>query len=610
MSKLIIGPNDVFVVETAEIRAMAEKNGVTRAVEMLDETGSTFVKLIFEETEKGFIEPRHEFLDQNKNKIENAEMPLSPNDMLSFIGKFNNVERIEGAPNNGEKLRTRSSAVKTDYEVFHDGDVFHVPYDDFIKAMRRISHEHYLPKYERMKEYGVEHILFSFHYHDGRKNAGNKLYGLFEEEKASQINPYYTMEFDIWAIDGQGRYFYEGCSSIKDESKREFETINSLKTMNRDYIEAMDNKDISFNHSRMGCFNIDRFFNDYDLVRNLSLVGNVSNDERAYTSTSEMIPIVNKVVGRKYTVQDGDSYHIRTSGLSDEIKKKYGIDDTVNVLLVDVNANSVESKYLNIETSFVSGIKSVKGPSLLVREFDEILSSSDKNHGQVFINRKNPEILTSRREGGDKKLSAQIQGVSLDKPYLINVADLETLNNAGLNKQLEKVKALGNNEVLVALKKDVPYKLNGRTDILTHRYNKEVDFNLEQFPELDVYVFNNQTGKGYDPAVLKSMTVESILKDQDAANQALTEKSDDSVFPTNDRGLKSASIYALGANDIFTLLKDETPLMKSTFRTGFFSEKTEFNLYMVSAIGEERVKELSQDLNENQEVSSRPKMRQ
>ena len=609
MSKLIIGPNDVFVVETAEIRAMAEKNGVTRAVEMLDETGSTFVKLIFEETEKGFIEPRHEFLDQNKNKIENTEMLLSPNDMLSFIGKFNNVERIEGAPNNGEKLRTRSSAVKTDYEVFHDGDVFHVPYDDFIKAMRRISHEHYLPKYERMKEYGVEHILFSFHYHDGRKNAGNKLYGLFEEEKASQINPYYTMEFDIWAIDGQGRYFYEGCSRIKDESQREFETINSLKTMNRDYIEAMDNKDISFNHSRMGCFNIDRFFNDYDLVRNLSLVGNVSNDERAYASTSEMIPIVNKVVGRKYTVQDGDSYHIRTSGLSDEIKKKYGIDDTVNVLLVDVNANSVESKYLNIETSFVSGVKSVKGSSLLVRELDEILSSSDQSQSQVLINRKKPEILTSRRESGDKKLSAQIPEVSFDKPYLINVADLEVLNNAGLNKQLEKVKALGNTEVLVALKKDVPYKLNGRTDILTHRYNKEVDFNLEQFPELDVYVFNNQTGKGYDPAALKSMTVESILKDQDAANQALTEKSDDSVFPTNDRSLKSASIYALGADDIFTLLKDTSPLMKSSFRTGFFSEKTEFNLYMVSAIGEERVKELSQDLNENQEVSSRPKMR-
>lgn len=609
MSKLIIGPNDVFVVETAEIREMAEKNSVTRAVEMLDETGSTFVKLIFEETEKGFIEPRHEFLDQNKNKIENAEMPLSPDDMLSFIGKFNNVEHIKGLPNNGEKLRTRNSAVKTDYDVFHDGDVFHIPYNDFIEAMRRISHEHYLPKYERMKEYGVEHILFSFHYHDGRKNAGNKLYGLFEEEKVSQINPYYTMEFDIWAVGAQGRYFYEGYSKIKDESQREFETINSLKTMNRDYIEAMDNKDISFNHSRMGHLNIDRFFNDYDLARNLSHVGNVSNDERAYASPSEIIPLVNKVVGRKYTVQDGDSYHIPASSLSNEIKKKYGIDDTVNILLVDVKANSVESKYLNIETSFVSGVKSVKGPSLLVREFDEILSSSDQSQSQVLINRRNPEMLISRRENQDKKLSAQIPGVSLDKPYLINVAELEALNNAGLNKQLEKVKALGNTEVLVAIKKDLPYKLNGRTDILNHRYNKEVDFNLEQFPELDVYVFNNQTGKGYDPAVLKFMTVESILKDQDAANQALTEKSDDSVFPTNDRSLQSASIYALGANDIFTLLKDKSPLMKSSFRTGFFSEKTEFNLYMVSAIGEERVKELSQDLNENQEVSSRPRMR-
>lgn len=609
MSKLIIGPNDVFVVETAEIRAMAEKNGVTRAVEMLDETGSTFVRFIFQENEMGLIEPRHEFLDQNKNKIENAEMPLSLNDMLSFIGKFNNVERIEGSPNNGKKLRTRSSAVKTDYDVFHDGDVYHIPYDDFIKAMRGIAHEDYLPQYERMKEYGVEHILFSFHYRDDRKNAGNKFYGLFDDENSAQINPYDRMEFDIWAVGAQGRYFYEGSSRIKDESQREFETINSLKTMNRDYIQAMDDEDVSFDHSRMGSFNISLFFNNYDLAYNLNQVGNVSNDERSYVSVSEMIPIVNKVVGRKYTVQDGDSYHIRTSGLSDEIKKKYGIDDTVNVLLVDVNANSVESKYLNIETSFVSGVKSMKGPSLLVREFDEILSSSDHNQGQVLIKRKNPEILISRRRNEDKKLSTQITGINLDEPYLINVADLEALNNAGLNKQLEKVKALGNTEVLVALKKDAPYKLNGRTDILTHRHNKEVDFNLEQFPELDVYVFNNQTGKGYDPTVLKSMTVESILKNDDLANQLLSDRSKDDVYPQNDRSLKSASIYTLGASDIFTLLKGRSPLIKSSLRTGYFFEKSELNLYMVSKIGSERVKELSQDLVENQEISPRPRMR-
>ncbi|MDI6977197.1 hypothetical protein [Serratia sp. Se-RSBMAAmG] len=609
MSKLIVGPNDVFVVETAEIREMAEKNGVIRAVEMLDETGSTFVKLIFEETEIGFIEPRHEFLDQNKNKIENAKMPLSLKDMLSFIGKFNNVERIEGSPNNGEKIRTRNSAVKTDYEVFRDGDVFHVPYNDFISAMRNVAHEDYLKQYERMKEYGIEHILFSFHYRDGRKDAGNKLYSLFEDDKSAKIQPYYRMGFDIWATDSQGKYFYEGSDETKDESKKEFDLINSLKTMKRDYIHAMENKEVSFDYCRLGSFNINLFFNDYDLVRNLNRVGNVSNDERAYVSVSEMIPLVNKVVGRKYTVQDGDSYHIPTSNLSHEIKKKYGIDDTVNTLLVDVSANSVESKYLNIEASFVSGVKSEKGPSLLVREFDEILSDSDQNRGQVFINRRNPEMLISRRENGDKKLSSQIPGVSLDKPYLINVEDLEALNNTGLNKQLAKVKTLGNTEVLIALKKEVPYKLNGRTDILTHRYNKEVDFNLEQFPELDIYVFNNQTGKGYDPAVLKSMTVESILKDQDAANQALTDKSDDSVFPSNDRSLKSASIYALGAAEIFTLLKDATPLIESSFKTGFFSEKTEFNLYMVSKIGKERVKELSQDLVENQEISPRPRMR-
>ena len=54
MSQIIVGPNDVYFVEVADIRNMAEKNGVKKAVEMLDKTGATFVKFIFEETTNGF----------------------------------------------------------------------------------------------------------------------------------------------------------------------------------------------------------------------------------------------------------------------------------------------------------------------------------------------------------------------------------------------------------------------------------------------------------------------------------------------------------------------------------------------------------------------------
>ena len=106
MSQIIVGPNDVYFVEVADIRNMAEKNGAKKAVEMLDKTGATFVKFIFEETTNGFIEPRQEFLNEKKEVIEGIKMPFHVNDMLSFISKFESVEKIQGAPLSEEEIES------------------------------------------------------------------------------------------------------------------------------------------------------------------------------------------------------------------------------------------------------------------------------------------------------------------------------------------------------------------------------------------------------------------------------------------------------------------------------------------------------------------------
>ncbi|EPP7234294.1 hypothetical protein ACTOJ1_001237 [Shigella flexneri] len=60
---------------------------------------------------------------------------------------------------------------------------------------------------------------------------------------------------------------------------------------------------------------------------------------------------------------------------------------------------------------------------------------------------------------------------------------------------------------------------------------------------------------------------------------------------------------------IFSLLKNGNPLTNSGYGGGgYFTEKTELNLYMVSMIGRDRVMELSENSSNNIEAS-RPKIR-
>lgn len=602
MSQIIVGPNDVYFVQVAEIRAMAEKNGVTKAVEMLDETGATFVKFIFEETKNGFIEPRQEFLNENKEKVEGVKMPFHVNDMLSFISKFENVEKVQGVPLSEE--RNVRSVVKMDYDTFHDGDVYHLPYSDFIKALKNVANDEHFAKYAEMKDYGIENIFFSFHYQDNRSSSSNNLYGFYKDEQGAVIDPYYEMVFDIWATDSQGSYFFDGADKARKNESIEDAISENIRRMKKEAAEYSTDENgyerVSGSYARLGHKNMEKFFNNYEFVKHLKYVDRVRNKEKSFISVADMSKAINKVIGPKQTIQDGDSYNIKANDLSLEIKEKYNIPEETIVIIVESKANETDSRYLDLKASYHNFRHQIGERNLLKGEFQELLAHC-KDDSVLFHRAKETEAVENKKL--NKSLSDEIKDVKFEKTYLVNIDNLKSLNNQNLNKELDKLKLLGDEEVLVGLKIDLPYKLNGKKEAPITDFK----FNAHQFPELDIYAFNNKTGKGYDPDILKNISIKSIFNNEEGS-RALLDGSKDDIFPQNNKELKSAALFSLEANAIFKLVKDNNPLTISGYEGGYFTEKTELNLYMVSLIGKDRVVELSENSSNNIEAS-RPKIR-
>lgn len=600
MSQIIVGPNDVYFVQVAEIREMAEKNGATKAVEMLDQTGATFVKFIFEETPNGFIEPRQEFLNEQKEVVEGINMPFHVNDMLSFISKFENVEKIQGVPLSEE--RNVRSVVKMDYDTFHDGDIFHLPYKDFIKEFKNVASEDYFTKYAEMKDYGIENIFFSFHYQDNRSSSSNNLYGFYKDEQGAIINPYYEMVFDIWATDSQGSYFFDGANKARKGEKIEDVISESIRKMKRNFYECTTNENgyerVSGSYARLGHKNMEKFFNNYEFVERLNYVDRVRSKDKSFISVADMTKVISKVIGPKQTIQDGDSYNIKANDLSSELKEKYDIPEETRVIIVEAKANEADSKYLELKASYHDWGHQIGERNLLKGELQELLDHL--KDASVLFHRSKETVEVKKI---NKSLSDEIKGVDFEKTYLVNIDNLKSLNNQKLNQELEKLLALGDVEVLVGLKIDLPYKLNGKKEAP----NTDFKFNPNQFPELDIYAFNNKTGKGYDPEILKNISFKSIFNNEENA-RALLEESKDDIFPQNNKELKSAALFSLETGAIFSLLKNSNPLTFSDYDGGYFTEKTELNLYMVSMIGKDRVMKLSENSSNNIETS-RPKIR-
>lgn len=600
MSQIIVGPNDVYFVQVAEIRDMAEKNGATKAVEMLDQIGATFVKFIFEETPNGFIEPRQEFLNEQKEVVEGIDMPFHVNDMLSFISKFESVEKIQGVPLSEE--RNVRSVVKMDYDTFHDGDVFHLPYKDFIKELKNVASEDYFTKYDEMKNYGIENIFFSFHYQDNRSSSSNNLYGFYKDEQGAIINPYYEMVFDIWATDSQGSYFFDGANKARKGEKIEDVISESIRKMKRNFYECTTNENgyerVSGSYARLGHKNMEKFFNNYEFVERLNYVDRVRSKDKSFISVADMTKVISKVIGPKQTIQDGDSYNIKANDLSSELKEKYDIPEETRVIIVEAKANEADSKYLELKASYHDWGHQIGERNLLKGELQELLDHL--KDASVLFHRSKETVEVKKIS---KSLSDEIKGVDFEKTYLVNIDNLKSLNNQKLNQELEKLQALGDVEVLVGLKIDLPYKLNGKKDAP----NTDFKFNPNQFPELDIYAFNNKTGKGYDPEILKNISFKSIFNNEENA-RALLEESKDDIFPQNNKELKSAALFSLETGAIFSLLKNSSPLTFSDYDGGYFTEKTELNLYMVSMIGKDRVMKLNENSSNNIE-SSRPKIR-
>lgn len=614
MSQIMVGPNDIYIVKIAQIIEMAEKNGAKNAVKALQKLPATFAKFSFKETEEGFIELSQDFLDENKNKLEDVVMSFNDSDVLSFIGKFDNVEKIQGQPLDG-KLRTVNSVVKTEYESFHDGDIYHLPYNDFIKALSGVATDEHFDDYKKMKEYGIEHIFFTFHYPDHRSSASNRLYGFYKDEKAAIVNPYYEMVFDIWATDAKGTYFFEGADKVREGQDPKKVIADDIRKSRRQHDECCAEPEtyskVSEVVSRLGHKNINTFFNNYKFAENLTYVNRIRSDDKSFISSADMSKAINKIAGYEYIIQAQDSFKFKTQHLSSEVKEKYNIAEDVQVLFVEVIKNEDNSNYLELKASVYKNNfidTPVNEFYLLKDNLKEIILDYKKNKGLDLVfsrNRKDVDTyIAEKHHSRFKPFSKDKKGISFEKPYLLNISHLESLGDKKLNKELEKLKALGDEEVIVSLKQDFPYKFNGKKEIVMD------DFKFEAlcFPELDIYAFNNKTGKGYDPEILKSVRIGDIFNDEDKVRTLLDDKSKDDIFPKNNRNLISASLFSLESNAISELVKEQSPLIASTFETGFYSEKTELNLYMVSAIGEERLVDLSENIN-NENTLSRPKMK-
>lgn len=619
MTKRVINPNDLFVVEIEEIKQLAEKNNLSKVSQLLEETGAKFVKILFKETELGFIFAESELLDANNQVIKDKSFDFHPDDYLSFIEKFENVQHVAGTPNKGGKIRNRRSVVSMDYDVFHDGDVFHMPYNDFISAVKKVANPEYFKNYEVMKEHGIEHIFFSFHYPDDRKTSGNKLYGFYGSLRNVEINPYYRMEFNIWAVDANGTYFYDEDLTLPEDENRNFEIIKNINDMKKSVLYNLNDTGIELNHSRLGSYNFEQFFNNYDFAKTMNFIGNLRNSERSFIVTDEMLSLVKKSFGFDLTVKKGDKFSVDVSSLSEAVKRKYDLSD--NVKKLEVSIQSVDNlqgylnklgRFLSIATTMVNKDgSSTQGRELLMREFDEIIADV-KNKDNIFISRddKNPEYKYDPSSKADY-FAPNSTNLQYEKTYSIDIQLLKKLKNIGLNEKLDKLLALGNKQVLCVLKIDEEYKINGRVNPITHRTNGKIEFKSVQFPELDIYAFNNTTGKGISPEALENISLASIIENVKGAESYLEENSKDDVLPVSDLSFKSATMHSLGLADIVKVLNLNNDLNIVKQPLGNFKTRTEFNLYTVSKIGQDIVLELTEKklLDEKIKKNKSPKMK-
>lgn len=614
MSKNIIGLNDKFIIEINKIRDLMEINKNKAWIDKIDENPQAD-KVIFDfkETLSGFIKTQFSILDNKGLAVENSSMSFTERDMLYLINKAEDVKYIKGK---SAIERNINSSVNVGGFNLKDGDVYHLFIDDFLSSLKNYAHEENYKKAEIMREYGIKNIFISMHYNDDRKMPVDKNIALNNiKDQKYFLNPYHSPSMEIFATDEHGTFFFEGDNNSykrlekqnTEFDRREFisEHVWGLR-LNHAIETRSKNLEDSKNYSN--CYmilepnNIELLFGDKTIKSKLRFIENIHNEEYAFTSLTDIHNIASKRLGFKLTAKAGDQYYLIVNDLNERVKQKYNINAEVKDIYVDIIANENDNRYYDIKMSFMNNIgKTINEKYLLKSELNELLVSTKNGIG---VSRTEDVRVPHYEISSDAHVLTQSNGIDITmaKAYSISIDSLLSFGNKDLNTELNKLKELGNNNVLVSFKFDFPYIPNGHTDCLSQKFNKIVGFDASNFPEMNVYGFDNVTGKAFEPESLKETNIEQIRSNPDAVKEHLLREADKErissrIVPVN---YKTASIGTLEINSIFKIMNSQS-LELIEFNDYLFKDRSEFSVNIINQVGERAL---------NNKVSvSRPKIR-
>ena len=613
MSKNIIGLNDKFIIEINKIRDLMEINKNKAWIDKIDENPQAD-KVIFDfkETLSGFIKTQFSILDNKGLAVENSSMSFTERDMLYLINKAEDVKYIKGK---SAIERNINSSVNVGGFNLKDGDVYHLFIDDFLSSLKNYAHEENYKKAEIMREYGIKNIFISMHYNDDRKMPVDKNIALNNiKDQKYFLNPYHSPSMEIFATDEHGTFFFEGDNNSykrlekqnTEFDRREFisEHVWGLR-LNHAIETCSKNLEDSKNYSN--CYmilepnNIELLFGDKTIKSKLRFIENIHNEEYAFTSLTDIHNIASKRLGFKLTAKAGDQYYLIVNDLNERVKQKYNINAEVKDIYVDIIANENDSRYYDIKMSFMNNIgKTINEKYLLKSELNELLVSTRNGIG---VSRTEDVRVPHYEISPDAHILTTSDGldITMEKAYSVAIDNILNLGNKNLNVELNKLKELGNDNVLVSFKFDFPYIPNGHTDCLSQKFNKIVGFDSSNFPEMNVYGFDNATGKAFEPESLKETKIEQIRVNPDAVKEHLLREADKErissrIVPVN---YKTASIGTLETNSVFKIINSQS-LELVEFNDYLFKDRSEFSVNIVNQVGEKTLK--------NKVSPSRPKL--
>ncbi|MDI6977196.1 hypothetical protein [Serratia sp. Se-RSBMAAmG] len=605
MTKEMIGPNDSFSFEIAKLRDLmkaAENQSWMDKIDAVPEAKT--VRIDFKQGEKynrknDFIEPVSTVLDGSGKPIYGTGLKFNERDMLYLISNVDDVVRTKGEQ--APKRDVNSPAVMG-FFAMKDGDVYRIPLKDYLLNLSQNAHPDYLKNAELMKEYGIKHILMVMRYPDDRKMSSLKNFSPNNVKNQKYfLDPYYSPSLELFATDEYGTFFFEGvdsdiaaCKTAEERRPLIAESVMASRlnhAIETDWSRIEESKVFSNSYMVLDSKSMELLLNDDNIYNRARLVGNAHNDEYAFTSIADIHQIVSKAYGFKVTAQAGDEYSLFVKELSEPVKAKYGFTNEVENASVNIVPLERDDRYCDIQLS----MKDKEGDllqqrSLMKHELNEILCGV--RAGMGFTRSEEPKQPYYAIKNEAHVLTENAQGdVVLGEAYMVNISELEARGNTELNATLNKLKALGNDKVLVSMKFDFDYIPNGHTDALGRKFNSMVGFDASHFPEMNVYGFDNEKGQAYDPDMLKATSMEEIKENADKVRGMLVDSAlkNEHNYPRSAMNYESASLHTLGVNDVFALI-DDNDLKHVDFNKRTYQYKSEFNITCVNKAAQSALK--------------------